>query len=152
MIDVRDLKFRAWDKENECWFKPTYEAYKGRLEDLSITLNGKYLIRTMEQSAIHAPERFEVMQYTGLKDKNGKEIYEGDVLKGNSFATSMLKGWGADVEQQFEVYEIRYDEASFKTFDKKGEWVAILNHHVSSKVKDLEVIGNIYENKDLLNA
>lgn len=93
-----------------------------------------------------------VGQYTGLTDKNGKEIYEGDVLKGNSFATSMLKGWGADVEQQFEVYEIRYDEASFKTFNKKGEWVAILNHHVSSKVKDLEVIGNIYENKDLLNA
>lgn len=93
-----------------------------------------------------------VMQYTGLKDKNGKEIYEGDVLKGNSFATSMLKGWGADIEQQFEVYEIRYDEASFKTFNNKGEWVAILNHHVSSKVKDLEVIGTIYEHPHLLKG
>ena len=101
-----------------------------------------------------------VGQFTGLKDKNSKEIYEGDIVSGESFETSMLKHWKSgilkhldyEVEYVPEIYVVRYHEASFKTFDLKGRWVAVLNHHVSSMVEDLQVIGNVYENQELLEG
>ena len=101
-----------------------------------------------------------VGQFVGLKDKNGKEIYEGDIVSGESFESSMLRHWRSgllkhldyEVEYAPEIYTIGYHEASFKIFDLRGRWVAVLNHHVSSMVDDLQVIGNIYENQELLEG
>src|SRR5690606_27383183 len=100
------------------------------------------------------------MQFTGLYDKNGTPIYEGDIVTGQSFETSMLNHWKTgllkhlDYEVEFvpEMYVIKYHEASFKIFDSKGRWVAVLNHHVSSMVEDLQVIGNVFENPELLEV
>ena len=101
-----------------------------------------------------------VGQYTGLEDKNGTQIYEGDIVTGESFETSMLKHWKTgllkhldyEVEYVPEMYVIKYHEASFKTFNSKGGWVAVLNHHVSSEVEDLQVIGNIFDNPGLMEV
>ena len=65
---MREYKFRAWDKENESMIYPKGILFDGRVVNFGC-------------GVLEAFEGYEIMQYTGLKDKNGKEIYEGDKLE-----------------------------------------------------------------------
>ena len=84
---------------------------------------------------------FVIMQCTGLKDKNGKLIYEGDIVQ-------IPNNWDEYGMMAGEKREIYYKEGGFRLkpkWDKnsRGNWL--------EDTKDLEVIGNIYENEELLN-
>lgn len=128
------LDFRAWDKENKCWFEPTYEAYKGNLEELNIGLSGRLSLRTYKGTADEStfPDRFEVTQYTGVKDKKGKKIYGGDIV---AFKIGSLRL----------VSVVKYN-ADFAVWEK----VRGTAQNLGSYKKTTEVIGNIYENPELL--
>ena len=121
----REIKFRAFDSEKKCFFKPTYEAYKGNLEDLSISFSGELMMRTLEKPSIHESlfkDRFVLMQFTGLQDKNGLDIYEGDILDNE------------------EVVKYSIEQACYFA---GGVALCMSNLHRT-------VIGNIYENPELL--
>ena len=75
-------------------------------------------------------------QFTGLKDKNGKEIYEGDILS--------LPSWRPKEMQ------ICFIEGGFCLANKAGEFVGDIHYIQHGGIPDAEVIGNIYENPDLL--
>ena len=68
---MREIKFRIWDKQNKEMLD---------LEDLHYEY-GKMSIRTTMYNDYFDTEDMILMQYTGIKDKNGKEIYEGDIIK-----------------------------------------------------------------------
>jgi len=87
-----------------------------------------------------------LMQYTGLKDKNGKEIYEGDViLLGNDLAPINRQTNGQV------VYSLDdFDNPCYCILSDECDYIPFYNTNDSSKIW-YEVIGNIYENKELLN-
>ena len=127
--------FRVWDKEEQKWYKPTYKAYMNELHDIHIDLDGGLLIRTIDESGkrvtIHESMfegRYELLQSTGLKDINGKDIYEGDVLK---------------YRDEYRVVEM-YDGA---WITRIGEKRLIVKMAVLSGA---EVIGNKFEHPHLL--
>ncbi len=150
-------KFRAWDN-----------VEKKFVEHFFITDNG--LICNMEKptSDYGIPIPFEkselnLMQSTGLKDKNGKEIFEGDVLKFNDewneychegYVDGSVEGVNyvevVKGEACFEFGKTRYPESSL--FIHMEDEHLSFAELVNDKDFEFEIIGNIYENQELLDA
>lgn len=133
----REIKFRAWDKVQECYLYDVQGAYD--------TLSGcvKY---DDGEDAVYDEECFAgfldndhyvVEQYTGLHDKNGREIYEGDVL---DIGLRNQDGKPVIAPVSYETYAAGY------VLDNGGNgiWQRL--------TEDCEVIGNIFEDKQLLEG
>jgi hypothetical protein len=132
---MREIKFRAWLKKD----KKMVNVETIDFTDKSIQYLEKnefinaYLLRRMIFDDI------ELMQYTGLKDKNGKEIYEGDIIK-YKFPYDRRLNHTSPVK----FLEI---ETSFGIKDRYGNEIPLYKITTNNF---FEVIGNIYENKNLL--
>lgn len=137
---MREIKFRAWGKESKKMhivsLMNTYPEYLGQfpkgLWAQTIWLEG-------ENVPIFHCDKDELMQYTGLLDKNGKEIYEGDILR-----SGMRRGYSGGYTNDQVVWG-----------EKSGEWLLAdlktgEKMQMQNDPKLREVIGNIYENGELL--
>jgi uncharacterized phage protein (TIGR01671 family) len=126
---MREIKFRAWDNQAKIMLTMPFEGYYGLSIFFSI-----------------CSDYYNVMQFTGLKDKNGKEIYEGDIVK----RIAILYDWDKpDGEERYER-----EEVSFIEYRGQGFWVNSESFGWEGEGlwewDEIEVIGNIYENKDLI--
>ncbi|HAC0714662.1 TPA_asm: hypothetical protein GYZ54_08995 [Listeria monocytogenes] len=83
-------------------------------------------------------------QFTGLTDKNGKKIFEGDIVTAFSNINKYTDSFAKDVEPTFCCTSIIFDGACFKT-TYKGKPSYVLNQNGSSLVKHMEIVGNVHE-------
>ena len=127
---MREIKFRAWDKK----FKQMCTV-----DLLDLLTDGVEGNRPNGGGAVLENDEFELMQYTGLKDKNGKEIYEGDIFK-HGTERSFVK-WDKDDLQWF-AQRCKKHYPTDKILNKDG--------HMLSGFSNYEVIGNVYENPELI--
>ena len=129
-MNNRIIKFRCWDIQNKKWF------HSG--------LRCCHINYTTEDFGTH--KKFIFQQFTGLKDKNGREIFEGDITE---------PGYCQ------ERAEIVFINSSFFFKDVKDSWDQFVKEHVDTyeecmtflcpiRTEDVNIIGNVWENSDLL--
>jgi len=133
---MREIKFRAWDNIN----KKIIRIPEDRDMEIILLQGGSSQIRLVENGTgqFRGPlieKEFELMQYTGLRDKNGKEIYEGDVVK--------VPYYGKLCDPRIEKVEIINCECEpFNSYNYSEDGYRNSEESI--------VIGNIHENPDLL--
>lgn len=133
---MRDIKFRVWDKETK-HMHICGEDVHDTITFENETNKAYYYNLQNGCGSLREDSDYILMQYTGLKDKNGKEIYEGDIIK------ICAEGLGGEA-----IGKIVYDEYDL-AFVLRNE-VEELSECLWYAEQQLEVIGNIYDNPELL--
>ena len=138
-------KFRAWIKDYQVMRSVEFIAFneKGVAEIFTNPEDGE----PEDFRHTHSPEQAILMQSTGLKDCNDREIYEGDVIKVSDGLYEI------DEENPFVVVKWDEEAGGYTMKDFTGEFDALNNigWQIADELIRVEVIGNIYENPELVS-
>ena len=133
---MRALNPRAWSIDSECWCtRVDYDGYKEEWSGIVPVLapdNRSKRIGEVEDTNI-------IVEFpTGIKDKNGKEIYQGDIV--------------LDYYDGEDTFIVKWDKDAVSFILTDTDNIICVNFYDYFPDKELEVIGNIHENQELLEA
>lgn len=131
---MREIKFRAWMND-----KPiSLNAY-------ALTIDGE--LKTYLDGLV-------IEQYTGLKDKNGREIYEGDIIRAGQYCEPDGEDAGYWIDDTIHVVKYMASDFDYPAFDLEPSLDCdnngLAHLHENNDDEVMEVIGNIHENPELL--
>ncbi len=137
------IKFRVWDKRNNRMIMPRKFATVIPVIDFNGNLGVMDTYKNWHWHGIVPEDEYELMLFTGLQDKNGREIYEGDILKDTDnkiYYVDFIRG-------------CFYLKTNYKSSPHLGwtEWLPMCEIDRLANPVEFEIIGNIYENPELLS-
>lgn len=147
---MREIKFKAWAWDTR---HPDYKKKKYLLDVLQIDFEKRTVVLPykIDKAREENFDNIELMQFTGLKDKNGKEIYESDVVR------ILYTGWRSkDDNDKRTLEQYKKDISSIGVVEfELYKYIIKFNEGVYDNIipgnhGELEAIGNIYENPELL--
>jgi uncharacterized phage protein (TIGR01671 family) len=141
---MRTIKFRPWNKHtlkmNDCFsISDLFGCDDGSIVAADIKSDKPWFECNNDWIGQRCDELYILMQYIGITDVNGKEIYEGDIINGIYTLTAF---YGEPVVNQ----SITYNNGQYEVTTAQNNIVSL------AAVKHKEVIGNIYENPELLEG
>ncbi|MCD2257494.1 hypothetical protein FHQ08_12440 [Lactobacillus sp. CC-MHH1034] len=149
---MRDIKFREWDSEREKMYGKGHGMSYSEREEYDDSTGFRFAheedLDYTNRDKVGDKYYRRLMQYTGLKDGNGKEIYEGDVILIVS-----------KEEEDSYIAPVKYfAEDNYPAFDLDPRYIPdnwyydsnVLSQELSAGVSHVKVVGNIYENPELV--
>ncbi len=136
---MREFKFRVWSQAEKEWSNPS-------------------MLEVWDNSGVLKPfarlgypiENYIIQQYTGLKDKNGEEIFEGDIVRGFNSRCIYQIVW-----DEYQKSHAQYVGFKLKTYLTDGtpyltKWGEQINQTFDNHGEQYEIVGNIFENPELI--
>lgn len=138
----REIKFRAWGVFKPHFGNPVYEM----TTDVFVNDGDCYVYEQEFGASISSPsflkkKNVDLMQFTGLKDKNDNDIYEGDIVKGE---------WVERDKKTIQQFVVNMDKGCIFPFTEETGLSSGSLYSTKMNAWDFEIIGNIHQNKDLL--
>lgn len=130
---MREVKYRTWWSKTMCEVTCIDFAYNECFLKYQLQTTNDFIEKIVPLNEV------KIMQWTGLKDKNGTEIYEGDIVRGKYGKNGIVKN-----------YEIRWLIGHFAAVDRNN--ITGDEHYYPIGLLEGEVIGNIYKNPELLKG